>query len=155
MLERADPPSRTCCSFSFEAVTATPAEARHLLRRCLAQAGWPHVEAERFVVAVNEAVSNAVQHAYGPDESASRRTVRMTVTVEATPSGRDRDRARQVRVVVEDQGRWPGHSDDIGRLLAKPISGFGLMRALTSRAVIDLHRAGTRVVLVSEPWAAW
>jgi hypothetical protein len=40
--------------------------ARRLLREWLISARWPSDEIEQVVVAVNEAMSNAIEHAYSP-----------------------------------------------------------------------------------------
>jgi hypothetical protein len=52
----------------------TPGEVRRQLRRWLEVLGWPREHADDLLLAVDEAVSNAVEHAYpGPIPDQARR----------------------------------------------------------------------------------
>ncbi|WP_189224800.1 ATP-binding protein [Saccharothrix coeruleofusca] len=118
-----------------------PADARRLaairsdLGGWLAMAGVGEDDRYDLLLAVNEAISNAVEHAYPPDE---RGTVR--VEADATPDGR-------VRVVVADRGRWrvpPVALSSRGR-------GLLLMRESVDEVVVDRSPTGTTVTLVLAP----
>ncbi|MFI9814685.1 ATP-binding protein [Saccharothrix variisporea] len=85
-----------------------------------------------LVVAVNEAVSNAVEHAYAPGAAGSVR-----VAGEVRPDG-------SVHVVVADDGTWrvpPVELSDRGR-------GLLLMRENVDEVRVDRSATGTRVTLV-------
>ena len=85
-------------------------------------------DAEGVVLAVWEAVANAVEHAVDPRDE----TVRLRAELEDS----------RVRIVVEDTGRWAPPSDRDGR-------GFGLklIEGLVSSSAIVQHGSGTTVTL--------
>ncbi|MEJ2858114.1 MULTISPECIES: ATP-binding protein [unclassified Saccharothrix] len=85
-----------------------------------------------LLVAVNEAVSNAVEHAYAPGVAGSVRVVG-----EIRPDG-------SIHVVVSDDGTWrvpPVELSDRGR-------GLLLMRENVDEVRVDRSGTGTRVTLV-------
>jgi anti-sigma regulatory factor (Ser/Thr protein kinase) len=92
------------------------------------------------VLAVSEAVSNAIEHAYLGQPPG---TVHVHGEVETTPDGQ-----RRVQVVVRDHGCWrPAPADDENRR-----RGIPLMHACMEDVTIgcpDDDRVGTRVVLRS------
>lgn len=113
------------------AVAESVGAARASAVRHAVQAGFSHDVLDRVRLAVSEAVTNAVLHAY-PGGAGN-----VDVLVEAG--------ARCVRVVVRDEGR--------GRAGADPTTasggfGLGLMRALADEVEIADAVPGTRVVLV-------
>lgn len=118
-----------------------PSVARNRLRHWLTASFWPAGQLEDIVLAVSEAVSNAVEHAYldhqGPE------VVEINGEVEVAPGGH-----RRVTVVVRDHGRWrPPPIDDENRR-----RGIPLMRACVETITIgapDDNRTGTSVVLRS------
>jgi anti-sigma regulatory factor (Ser/Thr protein kinase) len=94
-------------------------------------------DAYGLLLAVNEAVSNAVEHAYGPRGDPAG-TVRLTAGL-----GRD----GTVRVVVADRGRWrtpPAALTSRGR-------GLLLMRESVDQVLVDRAESGTTVVLCLAP----
>lgn len=112
---------------------ATPHEARELrvrFERWLRENGAPVTDAEDLGLAVYEALANAAEHAYGPDQPG--RTMRLLARL-------DRD---HVTVSVIDQGRWrpSGESRYRGR-------GLALMRHLTTDVHIEPSTHGTTVHL--------
>jgi anti-sigma regulatory factor (Ser/Thr protein kinase) len=108
------------------ALPASLATVRRALTRWLCEAGADEVEAYEVLVAVGEATSNAVEHAYGPGGAS---TVRVTST-------RDGD---LVRVDVSDDGAWrEARGRDRGR-------GLGMMRGLMDDVQVDTGAGGTRV----------
>lgn len=112
------------------AVPAAPENApvlRGALRTYLRSVAFPDDRASDVVLAVGEATSNAIEHAY----------------VEGGGTVRLRAKVRPDRLVLEvcDGGRWRADADaDCGR-------GLGIMRALVDRVAIESSRAGTSVRL--------
>jgi anti-sigma regulatory factor (Ser/Thr protein kinase) len=114
--------------------------ARHQVRRWLAALSWPAGQLDDIVLAVSEAVSNAVEHAYLDQPPG---VVEVRGGAEATPGGQ-----RRVTVIVRDHGRWrPAPIDDENRR-----RGIPLMRACMDTVTIgqpDDDPVGTWVVLRS------
>ena len=112
--------------------------ARHQLRRWLAGLSWPAGQLEDIVLAVNEAVTNTIEHAYLEG------MVEIHGGTEATPDGQ-----RRVTIIVRDHGRWrqaPTDNEYRHR-------GIPLMRACMDTVIIgqpDDDRVGTWVVLRSK-----
>ena len=124
---------------------ATPRRVRAELRRWLVALRWPEEEAADIVLAVDEAVSNAVEHAFPP--GAPDGTVEVVAEVEPV------DRQRRLRVRIRDTGRWlprPGPEEDVNRR-----RGLPMMSVLMAEVLI--HRGGpapsdgTVVTLLSPP----
>jgi anti-sigma regulatory factor (Ser/Thr protein kinase) len=118
-----------------------PSVARHRVRRWLTGSCWPPGQQEDIVLAVSEAVSNAIEHAYRDDQLPE--VVDISGEIEAVPGGQ-----RRVTVIVRDHGRWrPPPIDDENRR-----RGIPLMRACVDTVTIgqpDDNRVGTSVVLRS------
>jgi len=123
----------------FPVNLGTPAAARREPRRWLAQRRWPPAQAEELLLAVEEAITNAVEHAY-PDAVAGP-TVRPRVDERTDRTG------RRAVITVRDRRRWrrpptdPGHR---GR-------GLAMIRALTDAMTITPTPRGTEVCMVSHP----
>ncbi len=99
----------TECSLFLE-VDAEPVQlglVRHAVQSWLTTLGCPGPDAEAVVFAVNEAVSNSVEHAY-PALAVGR----ISVELMDRPG---RDGRRHISVVVTDDGRWrPAPSTPVG-----------------------------------------
>lgn len=118
---------------------AAPSVLRDRMRAWLDQHGWPAEGSADLVLAVNEAVSNAVDHAY-PDDDATA-TVDVQLRVVAAEGH------RWIEAVVRDHGRWqppPATRTSGGH-------GLPVMRACTAALRIDTGPDGTRVYLSSHP----
>ena len=110
------------------------ANLRHRLARWLHDSGVGRSIADDILVAVNEAVSNSMLHAYsngdqhrGPDTETG--SVRVAVEVDGD----------SLSAVVVDRGSWRGRPDHHdGR-------GLQLMRALMSEVSVDTLPNGTSV----------
>ena len=119
---------------------STPSVARSRVRRWLTALCWPAGQRDDILLAVSEAVSNAIEHAYLDQPSG---LVEIRGGVETTPGGQ-----RRVTVIVRDHGRWrpvPLHSENRRR-------GIPLMRACMENVTIGQpvdDAVGTWVVLRS------
>ncbi len=134
--------SRQPLRLQLPADPVAPSVVRHRVRHWLTASSWPAGQLEDLVLAISEAVSNAVEHAYLFDHPCPA-MVDIDGEVQAAPAGR-----RRVTVIVRDHGRWrppPIHDENRRR-------GIPLMRACMDTVTIgqpEDHRAGTSVVLRS------
>jgi PAS domain S-box-containing protein len=99
-------------------------QVRRRLRRWLEIAEAPEDVRDDIVVAVSEAVSNSIRHAYGPSSA--------WVEIEAELSD------GEVELVVRDRGRWRPPRGEGGR-------GIDLMRACMASVEIEQGPGGTVV----------
>jgi len=99
---------------------------RRALRRLAQDLGLDQERSEGLLVAVGEAASNAIEHAY----LGSRGTIFL----------RARREGPMLVVEIEDRGRWRRSGDRHGH-------GLELMRALTDSVHVDATTAGTTVRL--------
>jgi anti-sigma regulatory factor (Ser/Thr protein kinase) len=123
---------------------STPGEVRRQLRRWLDALGWPREHAEDLLLAVDEAVSNAVEHAY-PDPipaQTHRDGPRVELCVSDTTATDDTHR---VVVSVTDQGRWKPRAVSPG----SRGRGLQMMRALAESLDVTATGSGTRVTMIS------
>jgi anti-sigma regulatory factor (Ser/Thr protein kinase) len=118
-------------TFELE-VPADPAETpriRHRLRGWLARRRFDVLTAAEIVLAVSEACSNAIEHAYGDREG----TIKLSIEEDG----------KMVRAVIEDQGNWrDGPADD------ERGHGITVMKHLMHSAEFETGTRGTRVTLV-------
>ena len=130
-----------------------PSCARRRLKQWLASYGWPADNVDDLVIATNEAVANAVEHAYpgGPDrlrragertDEADAAAISLDACVEQADEG-----AHRVVITVRDGGRWQPPKCDRG------LRGRGLimMRVLTESVAFSMSSAGTQVTMVGRP----
>lgn len=106
---------------------------RHGLDRWLQGLEWPDEERIDAILAVSEACTNVVRHAYPVGAPGD---VEVTGRVVLEPE------RRRLAVMVRDRGRW--RPSDGGRGL-----GLQTMRACMERVVIRHDRDGTAVTLIS------
>lgn len=151
--------SRDEGSDEWELVASATAEelalSRRDLRRWLESRRWPVDEADDLVLAVNEAMSNVVEHAYPPAGGTGHPTVRLRGTVEVDRFGSADDGTRRVQVTIDDTGRWRADvhdRTDRGRPRGR---GFDLMENLMDEVHIVAGARGTRVELVSPAVPSW
>lgn len=104
---------------------------RHALRTWLTELGACDELVADVLLAVDEACTNCVEHAYAGGDVG-------TMTVSAALDARD------VHVVVRDSGRWKTDADDDVRRGR----GMPVMRALTSHFDVRHESEGTQVTLV-------
>jgi len=131
---------------------------RASVRRWLAGLAWPDDPAEDIVLAVHEAVTNAVEHAYPDDVMGGASGVDVQGVLETDPSGTawgvhlpGAGGARRVRVSVCDHGRWqPDRHDRTDPSRARG-RGLTMMEALMAEMSITASaETGTQVELISE-----
>ncbi|HEY2207511.1 MAG TPA: ATP-binding protein [Pseudonocardia sp.] len=123
----------------LRAEVRAPSLIRRRLRSWLTWQEWPTEEIEDLLLAVSEAVSNSVEHAYPPDEPGS-------VRVRAELQAEQQDRHRMV-IVITDEGVWHDPSPE-------PVNrrrGIPMMRATTAGLEVDGTDEGTWVRMVSRP----
>ena len=118
----------------------TPGRVRRLLSEWLNRGGCASETVDDLVLAVNEAVSNCVEHAYPPGHGG-------TVAVDAVAVCCDQGGSHAV-VTVTDSGRWRAEPDDPG------FRGRGL--AMMEATVHELRigrtaEGGTQVRMTSYP----
>ena len=124
---RREDPSGEPFRMAARAVPPALAEVRAARRRGLAPLGLTDQSLMMVLLAVGEAVANAVEHAYGPDGG----TVEVEVAVEHD----------HLVATVRDHGRWRGSpAPDRGR-------GMRIMRACTVDMAVDTSDGGTEVRL--------
>jgi anti-sigma regulatory factor (Ser/Thr protein kinase) len=125
---RRTPPSESVLELRPFAVTAAARDTRRRLRPWLAAHQFDPQAASDAVLAVSEAVANAVEH------SGTSSTEQVTV--------RARLGSGSLRVTIRDTGRWR-------RPREEPSRGFGLrlMHALVDTVDVDQRSDGTRVEL--------
>ena len=133
--------SRQVLRLQLPADKIAPSVARDRVRHWLTASRWPPGQQEDIVLAVSEAVSNAIEHAYRDGQLPE--VVDVSGGVEAVRGGQ-----RRVTVIVRDYGRWrPPPTDHENRR-----RGIPLMRACVDTVTIgqpDDDRMGTAVVLRS------
>ena len=117
----------------------TSAEARRGIGAWLTTHGWPPEAQEDLVLAVSEAVSNAVEHGYGVHAGAEGRPGVVEIAAERV--------ADRVEITVRDRGGWRTPS----RLRSHRRHGIPIMRACAAECAIDGTPSGTTVVLRSRP----
>ena len=135
------PESRRLLRLALPADPISISVSRAGVRRWLAGWSWPADQLDDIVLAVSEAVSNAIEHAYLNQPPG---TVDVRGGIETTPCGQ-----RRATIIVRDHGRWrptPIYHDNRRR-------GIPLMRACMDTVTIgqpDDDPVGTRVVLRSK-----
>lgn len=122
------------------AVVSVPRSRRHL-RAWLDELGWPPPARDDVLLAVGEAVTNAVEHSGDLVESIdpAEQVVDITASVETTTG------SRRMRVRVCDHGRWrePGRGPERLRF------GISVMFGLMDEVSIVRSPVGTEVTLLS------
>lgn len=128
------------------------------MRRWLAGLAWPEDPAEDIVLAVHEAVSNVIEHAY-PAGGIGVITVHGVLvndppaaSWDSAPAAAVFRGARRVRVSVRDDGRWQPDPHDRGDPARARGRGLMMMAALMAEMTITAGaESGTQVELISKP----
>jgi serine/threonine-protein kinase RsbW len=149
-------PSREHRDLRRGAVTAEPqlllalaadltaaATVRTRLAAWLTELGWPPAHRDDLVLAVNEAVSNSIEHGYGMRPGTPGRPGVVEVAAEIMTTGGE----RRVEIAVRDRGTWrtPPRLRDHRR------HGIPIMKVCAEDCVVDGTAYGTTVVLRSRP----
>lgn len=123
------------------AVPPSLPRARELLRGWLAAQRWPAEQAADVVLAVNEAIANAIDHAYPPAAPGS---AHLHAWVSVEPQTGD----RRVVAAINDHGGWDPayrsttHADHRG-------NGLVLISACMDELHVQRSAGGTSVILIS------
>lgn len=134
--------SLTACSVTLPIAPQSVRTARAHLREWLEFLDWPQPGGyDLLLLAVNEAVSNAVEHSgdvadsIGPIEQ----VVDIIAAVEVTAT------TRQLRIRVRDHGRWREPPTDPGH------RGYGMRLMFELAEQVSIHRGpiGTEITLLS------
>jgi anti-sigma regulatory factor (Ser/Thr protein kinase) len=115
----------------------SPSVARERVRTWLAADGWAQELIDDLVLAINEAVSNSIEHGYGigADDPAGADIVELHGEIDD----------RCVTFTVRDRGTWHAPVDDPKSTRGQ---GIRLMRACADRVTVEGSAEGTTVVLV-------
>lgn len=141
--------ARSVGSESREMWTVLPAfvesvtDARHMFASWLDTLDWPTTQRDDIVLAVNEAITNAIEHAYPPGTNGEAQLYAW----EAVDPERGQ---RRVIVVVTDHGRWKPAVVDRGYRG----HGMGIMARCMDSVNVEPSPGGTTVVMTSTPVAA-
>ena len=123
----------------------SPSVARDQVRTWLRANRWSPAHTDDLVLAVNEAVSNSIEHGYlvGPDDPPTQETVEVHGRIHRAADG-----SRHVELTIRDTGTWlpPVESAPTTRG-----QGIRLMRACVDHLTIDGNSDGTTVTLHSRP----
>jgi len=137
---------------TFDLVVAvdwvSPSIARDKVRSWLRAHRWSPSHVDDLVLAINEAVSNSIEHGYGQKPSGRPSTVEERTAIEV--HGRlvtEADGSRWIEFTVRDKGSWLRPTAGDGNRG----NGIRIMRACVEEVDIDSRRDGTTVVLRSRP----
>jgi len=135
------PQTRPSAGFQLvlAAEPATLSLIRDRLRQWLKTHQWPDAELEDLILAVSEAASNVVEHAYPPGMWGN---IEIDGRVTVVSGG-----ARMAELTVRDRGCWrpiPERRENRRR-------GLPLMRAAVAELIIDSTNQGTNVTMRGRP----
>lgn len=142
-------PTRAAVAQTLDLVLAadwiSPSVARDRVRAWLRANGWSPAHTDDLVLAVNEAISNSIEHGYeiGPEDPATLDTVEIHGAIHRAPDG-----SRHAELTIRDTGNWRPPSDDDHTTRGQ---GLRLMRACVDHLTIDGDANGTTVTLHSRP----
>jgi serine/threonine-protein kinase RsbW len=135
------PQVRQPLRLALPADPVTPSVVRLRVREWLMAWRWPEDELDEIVLALSEAVSNAIEHAYVHQPLG---VVEVRGGIETTPEGQYR-----ATIIVRDHGRWrPPPRDHENRRRGIPLMQ-ACMESVTIRHPPD-DQIGTCVVLRSK-----
>jgi serine/threonine-protein kinase RsbW len=123
----------------------SPSVARDQVRGWLQANRWSPSHVDDLVLAVNEAVSNSIEHGYQVRPEGERGTGRIGVRGVIHTAA---DGARHVELTVRDKGVWLPPTADPNSNRGQ---GLRLMRACVENMTVDGTDDGTTVVLQSRP----
>jgi len=123
----------------------SPSVARDRVRTWLRANRWSPANTDDLVLAVNEAVSNSIEHGYqiGPDDPPATQTVAIHGTIHRAADG-----SRHVELTIRDTGTWLPPVEGTPTTRGQ---GIRLMRACVDHLTIDGDADGTTVTLHSRP----
>lgn len=144
-----DEPTRAAIAQTLELVLAadwiSPSVARDRVRAWLKANRWSPAHTDDLVLAVNEAISNSIEHGYliGPEDPPSQELVEIHGAIIHGSNG-----SRSVELTVRDYGTWQPPDEDTRSTRGQ---GIRLMRACVEHLTIDSTDDGTTITLHSRP----
>jgi anti-sigma regulatory factor (Ser/Thr protein kinase) len=132
---------------SRELLHVLPAQPRSLrpvraaIAEWLTQLHWPIEDADDLILAVNEAVTNVIEHAYPAGRPGSF-GVHARCGVGSVPA------TRRVTVAITDHGAW-GREDRVVGPAGRRGHGLTVMSACTAETEVIRSADGTTVTLIS------
>jgi serine/threonine-protein kinase RsbW len=139
------PPVPGDLCFVLVAEWVAPSIARDRFDRWLRGLSWPSGQREDLVLALNEAVSNSVEHGYLLDADTSQHDMDAEVVEVRAGVLVDGNGARRISLTVCDHGRWREPSAQ-ARFRGH---GLSIIRACSDEFNIDGNAAGTTLTLTS------
>lgn len=142
-------PTRADAAQTLDLVLAadwiSPSVARDRVRGWLRAHRWSPAHTDDLVLAVNEAVSNSIEHGYqvGPGDPPAPATVEVHGTIHRAADG-----SRRVELTVRDTGIWLPPNENGHSTRGQ---GIRLMRACVEHLTIDGTDDGTMITLHSRP----
>jgi len=123
----------------------SPSVARDRVRGWLRANRWSPAHTDDLVLAVNEAISNSIEHGYqvGPEDPPTTETVEIHGVIHRADNG-----SRHVEFTVRDAGAWQPPNEDGHSTRGQ---GLRLMRACVEHVTVDGGDGGTTVTLHSRP----
>ena len=134
--------------FVLDVDWVSPSIARDRLRAWLVAHRWSPAHTDDLVLALNEAVSNSIEHGYGLSADPAplalpEPPVEVRGRVVTEPDG-----TRRVELTVRDRGRW---RPPVGGSSSSRGHGVTIMRACTDEVTVERGAHGTTVVLRGRP----
>jgi serine/threonine-protein kinase RsbW len=142
-------PARVVVAPTLDLVLAadwvSPSLARDRVRNWLRANRWSPAQTDDLVLALNEAISNSIEHGYGvgPDDPARAETVEIHAAIHRAPDG-----SRRVEFTVRDRGAWRPPDEEGSSTRGQ---GLRLMRACVEHLTVDSDTTGTTVTMHSRP----
>jgi serine/threonine-protein kinase RsbW len=123
----------------------SPSVARDRVRGWLRANRWSPAHIDDLVLAVNEAVSNSIEHGYlvGSESPPAPKTVEVHGRITRASDG-----SRRVELTVRDEGIWLPPNEDGHSTRGQ---GIRLMRACVEHLTIEGSDNGTTITLHSRP----
>lgn len=129
----------------------SPSVVRDRVRSWLANHHWSPAHTDDLVLAVNEAVTNSIEHGYGisPEEAITGPALAHAMIEVHGEIAFDEQGRRYAEFVIRDGGDWRSPTDDATRG-----NGIRLMKACTADFAIHHGDTGTTVRFRSHPLPA-
>jgi serine/threonine-protein kinase RsbW len=135
-------PSRELLRRVLPAQPGSLRPARAAIAEWLTQLHWPGDDAEDLILAVNEAVTNVIEHAYPADRPGS-------LGLRARCGRGSAPATRRVTVTITDHGDWRDRMHRAVDPADRRGHGLTVMSACTAETQVKRSAGGTTVTLIS------